>query len=153
MPRTSALTATGPLPGRIGPAVISRVKVSPGFGLPVTPARRPENQTVTRNGSPLSPGSSQKAGVRTCCSAFSAQPGASSAAPPDLAVGRAAAGGAGAATVTRAARPGRPPARAGPAASAGRPRTRLVFFGPPPRLPPGSPVPRFSCRSAGRNIT
>src|SRR6266566_2194755 len=41
MPRTSALTATGPLPGRIGPAVISRVKVSPGFGLPVTPARRP----------------------------------------------------------------------------------------------------------------
>src|SRR5947209_8672810 len=37
MPRTSAETATGPLPGRIGPVVTSWRKVSPGFGLPVTP--------------------------------------------------------------------------------------------------------------------
>src|SRR5712691_2807774 len=131
MPRTSAVTATGPLPGMTPSAVISCVKVSPGLGFPVTPSRRPENQTVTRNGSPLSPGSSQKVGVRTFWSARSAQSGISSAVAPDPAAGRAAAGGAGAATGARAAGP----ARRRPPACAGRPRLRFVFFGPPSRPP------------------
>lgn len=73
MPRTSAVTATGPLPG-ITAAVTSWVNVSPGRGLPVTPAHRPENHTAARNGPPLSPGSSQNTGVSTSCSMPSAHP-------------------------------------------------------------------------------
>jgi len=74
MPRTSAVTATGPLPGRSPSAITSWVKVSPGLGLPVTWTRRPENQIVARNGSPRSPGSSQKVGVRISWSMPSAHP-------------------------------------------------------------------------------
>jgi hypothetical protein len=41
-PRTSAVIATGPLPGTIPSTVSSCEKVSPDRGFPVTPARRPE---------------------------------------------------------------------------------------------------------------
>ena len=59
MPRTSAVTATGPLPGTIPSTVSSCQNVSPGWGFPVTSARRPEKQIVAVNGSPCWPGSSQ----------------------------------------------------------------------------------------------
>src|SRR5215467_11842102 len=58
-PRTSAVTATGPLPGTMPLYVSSCVNVSPGPGLPVTSVRWPVNRTVAVNGSPSSPGSSQ----------------------------------------------------------------------------------------------
>ncbi len=147
MPRTSALTATGPLPGRIGPAVISRVKVSPGFGLPVTPARRPENQTVTRNGPPCSPGSSQNVGVRTSCS----MPSAHAEIRPAAAEGPAARG----TRISAPAVPGPRTSRAGPGVP-GFGRRALLFLVPatcvsssagrppvtsqPPRAPPPEPA-------------
>jgi len=59
MPRTSAVIATGPLPGTIPSTVSSCEKVSPGWGFPATSARRPEKRIVALNGSPSSPGSSQ----------------------------------------------------------------------------------------------
>src|SRR5215469_10047219 len=58
-PRTSAVTATGPLPGTMPLYVSSRVNVSPWPVLPATSARWPVNRTVAVNGSPSPPGSSQ----------------------------------------------------------------------------------------------
>jgi hypothetical protein len=59
MPRTSAVTATGPLPGMIPLTVSSTEKLSRGWGLPVTSDRRPVKRIVALNASPVSPGSSQ----------------------------------------------------------------------------------------------
>ena len=58
-PRTSAVMATGPLPGMIPSTVSSCQKESRGWGFPVTSVRRPEKRIVALNGSPVSPGSSQ----------------------------------------------------------------------------------------------
>jgi len=133
MPRTSAVTATGPLPGTTPSTVTSLVKLSPGLGFPLTPARRPENQITTRYGSPPSSGSNQKAGVRTGSSTFSAQPVLPSAAPASaLASGEGTLAVAGSDRVT--ALP-----------SAARTRARLAFFDPgtasscPPGLPNSRP--------------
>jgi hypothetical protein len=59
IPRTSAVMATGPLPGTIPSTVSSCANVSAGCGFPATPARRPENLIVALKGSPFWPGSSQ----------------------------------------------------------------------------------------------
>jgi hypothetical protein len=91
-PRTSAVTATGPLPGRISSKVSSREKVSPGRDGPVTFVRRPVNLTVAVVGSPCSPGSIQQVTVSSCSRARAAHGGTSSWAGPGSGVTVAAVG-------------------------------------------------------------
>ena len=121
-PRTSAVTATGPLPGTIPSTVSSREKESPAPLAPAASVRCPVNRIVAVNGSPASPGSSQYVTVSSCSRALAAHTGTSSA-PLSAACSSAACSSAACSSArsagisdpghrARSAEPANPPSRA-----------------------------------------